>query len=106
MHCISRMLPYELNCFVFLQQQNLGDDLAGEMLNLPAIRLKVVIMVFLFIICCCFHCVRGFGFDRCFCYAILTIGTASANSVESDLGCTSRIYFDNVTLTLHNATLT
>ena len=29
----------------------------------------------------------------------LLIGTASANSVESDLGCTSRIYFDNVTLT-------
>ena len=27
------------------------------------------------------------------------------NSVESDLGCTSRIYFDNVTLTLHNLTL-
>ena len=42
-----------------------------------------------------------------------SIGTASANSansVESDLGCTSRIYFDNVgdnvTLTLYNATLT
>ena len=32
------------------------------------------------------------------------------NSVESDLGCTLRIYFDNmgdnVTLTLHNVTLT
>ena len=28
------------------------------------------------------------------------------NSVESDLGCTSRIYFDNVALTLHNVTLT
>ena len=27
------------------------------------------------------------------------IGTDLANSVESDLGCTSRIYFDNVTLT-------
>ena len=27
-------------------------------------------------------------------------------SVESDLGCTSRMYFDNVTLTLHNVTLT
>ena len=27
------------------------------------------------------------------------IGTVSANSVESDLGCTSRVYFDNVTLT-------
>ena len=27
------------------------------------------------------------------------------NSVESDLGCTSMIYFDNVTLTLHNVTL-
>ena len=25
---------------------------------------------------------------------------------ESDLGCTSRINFDNVTLTLHNVTLT
>ena len=31
-----------------------------------------------------------------------SIETASDNSVESDLGCTSRIYFDNVTLTLHN----
>ena len=28
------------------------------------------------------------------------------NSVESDLGCTSRIYFDNVTLTLYSVTLT
>ena len=36
----------------------------------------------------------------------MTIGTASANSVESDLGCTSRIYFDNVKLTLHNVMLT
>ena len=33
------------------------------------------------------------------------IGSASANSVESYLGRTSRIYFDNVTLTLHNVTL-
>ena len=37
---------------------------------------------------------------------IILIGTASANSVESDLGCTSRNYFDNVTLTSHNVTLT
>ena len=29
----------------------------------------------------------------------LAIGTTSANFVESDLGCTSRVYFDNVTLT-------
>ena len=28
-----------------------------------------------------------------------SIKTASTNSVESDLGCTSRVYFDNVTLT-------
>ena len=28
------------------------------------------------------------------------------NSVESDTGCTSRIYFDIVTLTLHNVTPT
>ena len=28
-----------------------------------------------------------------------TVGTASANSMESDYGCTSRVYFDNVTLT-------
>ena len=27
------------------------------------------------------------------------IGTTSANSVESDLGCTSTVYFDNVALT-------
>ena len=27
------------------------------------------------------------------------IETALANSVESDLGCTSMVYFDNVTLT-------
>ena len=32
--------------------------------------------------------------------------TASTNSVESDLGCTSRIYLDNVTLTSHNVALT
>ena len=31
--------------------------------------------------------------------------TASANSVESDIGCTSRVYFDNVTLTSHKMTL-
>ena len=30
------------------------------------------------------------------------IGTASANSVELDLGCTSKIYFYNVTLSLPN----
>ena len=35
----------------------------------------------------------------------LSIGTAFANSVESDLGCTSRVYFDNVTLTSHNMML-
>ena len=34
-----------------------------------------------------------------------TIRTASANSVKSDLGCTSRVYFVNVTLTSHNRTL-
>ena len=28
-----------------------------------------------------------------------TIGTASGNSVESDLGCTSSVYFNNVTMT-------
>ena len=28
------------------------------------------------------------------------------NSMEIDLGCTSRIYFNNVTLTLHSVTLT
>ena len=28
------------------------------------------------------------------------------NFVESDLRCTSRIYFDNMMLTLHNVTLT
>ena len=33
------------------------------------------------------------------------IRTASTNSVESDLGFTSRIYLDNVMLTLHNMTL-
>ena len=32
-------------------------------------------------------------------YLCWSIGTASANSVESDLGCTYRIYFDNETLT-------
>ena len=30
---------------------------------------------------------------------VVPIETAFANSVESDLGCTSRVYFDNVTLT-------
>ena len=34
------------------------------------------------------------------------IGTASVNSVGSDLECTSRIYFDYVALTLHNVPLT
>ena len=29
----------------------------------------------------------------------ITVRAASANSVESDLGCTSRVYFYNVTLT-------
>ena len=36
----------------------------------------------------------------------ISFGTASANSMESDLGCTSRIFFDNVALTLHNETPT
>ena len=34
------------------------------------------------------------------------IRTASANSMESDLGCTTRVYFDSVTLKSHNETLT
>ena len=38
------------------------------------------------------------GFQLC----LHSIRTASGNSMESDLGCTSRVYFDNVTLTLHN----
>ena len=32
-------------------------------------------------------------------HRLVSIRTASANSVESDLGCTSRVYFDNVALT-------
>ena len=36
----------------------------------------------------------------------LPIGTASANSVQSDLECTSEDLLDIVTLTLHNVTLT
>ena len=43
--------------------------------------------------------------------ALMSIGTASANSEESDHRCTKRIYFDNdnagdsVTLMLYNVTL-
>ena len=41
---------------------------------------------------------------------LMAIGTASANSEESDHRCTARIFFDNkgdnVTLTLYNVTLT
>ena len=33
------------------------------------------------------------------------IGTDLADSVESDLGCTLRVCFDNVMLTSHNVTL-
>ena len=33
----------------------------------------------------------------------VSIGTALANSVESDLGCASRIYIDNVTLIILKA---
>ena len=40
------------------------------------------------------------------CPSPTAIGTVSVNSVESDLGFTSRVYFDNVTLALQNATLT
>ena len=36
---------------------------------------------------------------------LCTVGNALANSVESDHGCTPRVYFDNVTLTSHNVTL-
>ena len=32
------------------------------------------------------------------------IGTASASSLESDLGCTSRVYFDNMKLTSYTIT--
>ena len=35
-----------------------------------------------------------------------SLGTASANSVDSDLGYTSSVYFDNVTLTSHTVKLT
>ena len=33
----------------------------------------------------------------------ISIGTTSADSVDSDRGCTSRIYFDNVTLAVIEA---
>ena len=33
------------------------------------------------------------------CQDLPSMGTASADSVESDLGCTARIYFDNLALT-------
>ena len=39
-------------------------------------------------------------------YSGCSIRTALANFVESDFGCTSRIYFDNVMLMLHSVTLT
>ena len=38
--------------------------------------------------------------------SLTSIGIASINSVESDLGWRSMIYFDNVTLALHKVTLT
>ena len=38
-------------------------------------------------------------------YGVRPIGTALANSVESDLGYTLMIYFDNVMLTLHNVAM-
>ena len=38
-------------------------------------------------------------------YTQILIGTASADSVESDLGCTLNVYFENVTLTLHNVSI-
>ena len=46
------------------------------------------------------------GYFNVKCLHFRPLGTASANSMESDLGCTSSIYFNNVTLTLHNVTLT
>ena len=52
-------------------------------------------------------CVCDISLSYSFCLIIMiSIGTASANSVESDYGWTSRIYFDYVTLTLHNVKLT
>ena len=36
----------------------------------------------------------------------ITIRTALVNSMESDLGCTTRVYFDIVMLTSNNMTLT
>ena len=54
---------------------------------------------------------KGTGFNASFSlingkYNHHSIGTALANSVELGLGCTSRIYLHNVTLTLQNVTLT
>ena len=39
-------------------------------------------------------------------HTVSSIGTASANSVESDLGCTPRVYFDYVMLTSHYVMVT
>ena len=39
-------------------------------------------------------------------WATALLRNASANSIESDLRWPLRIYFDNVTLTLHKVTLT
>ena len=54
---------------------------------------------------------KGTGFNASFSlingkYNHQSIGTASANYVELGLGCTSRIYLDNVTLTLQYVRLT
>ena len=50
-------------------------------------------------------CSNALG-DNHFCRSRALTRPIPWNYVESDLGCTSRIYFDNVTLTLYNVTLT
>ena len=60
-----------------------GDSLVGDSLD----------------IYCCSHCVWGLVVWSLFIDAVCTIRAELANIVESDLGRTASIYFDNVTLT-------
>ena len=69
-------------------------------------RLKIILNIifsFFFSTCELSHLALQFYF---YLYSGCSIRTALANFVESDFGCTSRIYFDNVMLMLHSVTLT
>ena len=78
------------------QQQKQQQLFKNARISLQEFNIKAVILMLVFCICRSYYVSSHSKLPRQFPW----------NSVESDLGRTSRIHFDNMTLMLHKVTLT